>query len=125
MKQSWVAVVTAAAMAWTAGQALAKDTIVIGYINDLSRLVAEAGNDSLNAVKLAVAEANAAGGVKGKKIKLVVYDGKVDPQLTSTFVTRAIKDDDAVAIFGGNVSGAAPGVITPSRSTGDPLARQA
>jgi hypothetical protein len=59
MKQSWVAVVTAAAMAWTAGQALAKDTIVIGYIDDLSRLVAEAGNDSLNAVKLAVAEANA------------------------------------------------------------------
>jgi branched-chain amino acid transport system substrate-binding protein len=112
MRKSWVAALAAAAMVWTAGQASAKDTIVIGYVDDLSALVAEAGNDSLNAVKLAVAEANAAGGVKGKQIKLVVYDGKVDPQLTSTFVTRAIEDDGAVAVFGGNVSGAVPGVIT-------------
>jgi branched-chain amino acid transport system substrate-binding protein len=112
MRQPWVAALTAMAMSWIAGPALANDTtIVIGCIDDLSALVAEAGNDSLNGVKLAVAEANAAGGVKGKQIKLVIYDGKVDPQLTSTFVTRAIEDDGAVAIFGGNVSGAAPGVI--------------
>jgi branched-chain amino acid transport system substrate-binding protein len=112
MRQPWVAALTAMAMSWVAGPTLAKDTtIVIGCIDDLSALVAEAGNDSLNAAKLAVAEANAAGGVKGKQIKLVIYDGKVDPQLTSTFVTRAVEDDGAVAIFGGNVSGAAPGVI--------------
>lgn len=112
MRNSWMVALTAVAMMWTAGQASAKDAIAIGYIDDLSALVAEAGNDSLNAVKLAVAEANAAGGVKGKRIKLVVYDGKVDPQLTSTFVTRAIEDDGVVAVFGGNVSGAVPGVIT-------------
>lgn len=101
-----------AALAWSAGSTMAMDEIVIGVVDDLSALVAEAGNDSLNGIKVAVDEANAAGGINGRKIKLVVYDGKVDPQLTSTYVTRLIEDDEAVAVFGGNVSGAVPGTIT-------------
>ena len=112
LKRIGMAGLAAAALSWSAGSALAIDEIVIGVVDDLSALVAEAGNDSLNGVKVAVEEANAAGGVNGKKIKLVVYDGKVDPQLTSTYVTRLIEDDEAVALFGGNVSGAVPGTIT-------------
>ena len=112
LKRIGMAGLAAAALSWSAGSALAIDEIVIGVVDDLSALVAEAGNDSLNGVKVAVEEANAAGGVNGKKIKLVVYDGKVDPQLTSTYVTRLIEDDEAVAVFGGNVSGAVPGTIT-------------
>ena len=105
--------ISGAATAFLVGSTLsfAADQIVFGYIDDLSALVAEAGNDSLNGVKVAVAEANAAGGVNGKQIKLVVYDGKVDPRLTTSLVTRAIEDDGAIAIFGGNVSGAVPGTI--------------
>jgi hypothetical protein len=76
--------------------AFAANEIVLGYVDDLSSLVAEAGNDSLNGFKVAVAEANAAGGVNGRQIKLVVYDGKVDPRLTYSFVTRAIQDDGAI-----------------------------
>ena len=112
LKRIGMAGLAAAALSWSASSALAIDEIVIGVVDDLSALVAEAGNDSLNGVKVAVEEANAAGGVNGKKIKLVVYDGKVDPQLTSTYVTRLIEDDEAVALFGGNVSGAVPGTIT-------------
>ena len=112
LKRIGMAGLAAAALSWSASSALAIDEIVIGVVDDLSALVAEAGNDSLNGVKVAVEEANAAGGVNGKTIKLVVYDGKVDPQLTSTYVTRLIEDDEAVALFGGNVSGAVPGTIT-------------
>ena len=112
LKRIGMAGLAAVALSWSASSALAIDEIVIGVVDDLSALVAEAGNDSLNGVKVAVEEANAAGGVNGKKIKLVVYDGKVDPQLTSTYVTRLIEDDEAVALFGGNVSGAVPGTIT-------------
>ena len=103
---------TAASLAGSAGAASAADEIVFGYVDDLSALVAEAGNDSLKGVKIAVGEANATGGVNGKKIRLVVYDGKVDTQLTSTYITRVIEDDDAIAVFGGNVSGAVPGAMT-------------
>jgi len=112
MRKFWLAGLAAASLSLTAGQGLAADEIVLGYVDDLSALVAEAGNDSLNGVKVAVAEANAAGGVDGRQIRLVIYDGKVDPQLTSTYVTRAIEDDEALAVFGGNVSGAVPGSIT-------------
>jgi branched-chain amino acid transport system substrate-binding protein len=101
----------AVSLTW-AGLAMAKDDIVIGYVDDLSSLVAEAGNDSLDGVKIAVAEANAAGGVGGRRVKLVIYDGKDDPQLTSTYITRVIEDDHAVAVFGGNVSGAVPGTLS-------------
>lgn len=101
----------AASLMWSANAAFAIDEIVIGYVDDLSALVAEAGNDSLNGVRVAIDETNAAGGVNGRQIKLVVYDGKVDPQLTSTFITRVIEDDEAVAVFGGNVSGAVPATI--------------
>ncbi|WP_210483581.1 ABC transporter substrate-binding protein [Microvirga antarctica] len=102
----------AASLAVATGSASAADDIVLGYVDDLSALVAEAGNDSLKGVKLAVSEANATGGVGGKKIRLVVYDGKVDTQLTSTYISRAIEDDGAVAVFGGNVSGAIPSAMT-------------
>lgn len=112
LRKFGMAGLTAASLAWSANAALAIDEIVIGVVDDLSALVAEAGNDSLNGVKVAVEEANAAGGVNGKKIRLVVYDGKVDPQLTSTYMTRLIEDDEAVAVFGGNVSGAVPATIT-------------
>jgi branched-chain amino acid transport system substrate-binding protein len=111
-KKMGVAGLAAAGLIWATGAAVAADQIVIGYVDDLSALVAEAGNDSLNGVKVAVDETNAAGGVKGKQIKLVVYDGKVDTQLTLSYVSRVIEDDQAVAVFGGNVSGAAPGVIS-------------
>lgn len=111
MRATWISALAAATMALAGVSAFAKDTITLAYVDDLSTLVAEAGNDSLNGVKMAVAEANAAGGVKGKQIKLVVYDGKVDPQLTSSFVMRAIEDDEAIAVMGGNVSGSVPGVI--------------
>lgn len=110
-RRMWLTALAAASLVMGAGSSMAADPVVFGYIDDLSALVAEAGNDSLNGVKVAVAEANAAGGVNGRQIKLVVYDGKVDAQLTSTLVTRAIEDDGALAIFGGNVSGSVPGVI--------------
>ena len=107
----WVAALAVASLTLAARSSLAADPIVFGYIDDLSGLVAEAGNDSLNGVKVAVEEYNATAAAKTRPIKLVVYDGKVDAQLTSTLATRAIEDDKAVAIFGGNVSGSVPGVI--------------
>lgn len=111
LKTLAVAAIAATGVTLSSASVRAMEEIVIGYVDDLSSLVAEAGNDSLNGVRIAVEEANRAGGINGRQIRLVTYDGKVDPQLTSTFVTRVIVDDEAIVVLGGNVSGAVPATI--------------
>ena len=54
------------------------DTIKIGYNLELSGNVAAYGNQEKNGADLAVEEINAAGGVDGKKIKVVSKDNKSD-----------------------------------------------
>jgi branched-chain amino acid transport system substrate-binding protein len=66
---------------------------------------------------LAVDEINAAGGVNGAKFDLVVYDDQANASTAATVVRRALFDDNAVAIFGPNMSSAVIGV--------HPLAQQA
>lgn len=66
---------------------------------------------------LAVDEINAAGGVNGAKFDLVVYDDQANASTAATVVRRALYDDNAIAIFGPNMSSAVIGV--------HPLAQQA
>src|SRR5690606_17584962 len=87
---------------WVPQQAHAIDEIRIGFLDDLSGVAAETGNDALHAVELAIEEANANGGIAGKPIKLIVYDGKTDPQLSATFATRFAEDDEGLVLIGGN-----------------------
>ncbi len=96
----------AAAVVATAlsGPAFAAKDVIVGYVDDLSSSAAEAGTDSLYAVKIALDEINAKGGIGGHPIKLIVYDNKADPQLAATFVTRLAEDDGALAMIGGNQS---------------------
>ncbi|MEJ0015878.1 MAG: ABC transporter substrate-binding protein [Acetobacteraceae bacterium] len=106
-KYSVLSRLTAAALMATTAfstQALAAKDVIIGYVDDLSSAAAEAGTDSLYAVKIALAEINAKGGIGGRPVKLIAYDSKTDPQLAATFVTRLAEDDDALAVIGGNQS---------------------
>jgi ABC-type branched-subunit amino acid transport system substrate-binding protein len=82
-------------------QAAAAD-IVFGLLDDMSMVAAETGQDALHAIQIAVEEANNAGGIKGHKIRLVVYDGKQDPQLSSTLATRFAEEDKGLVLIGGN-----------------------
>lgn len=74
--------------------------IVVGHYASLTGSEANFGTSTDNGIKLAVKERNAAGGVKGRQVKLVTYDdaGKTNEVVTS--VDRLIKSDKAVAILG-------------------------
>jgi branched-chain amino acid transport system substrate-binding protein len=87
------------------------DEITLGYLDDLSSIAAESGNDSLHAVQLAVDEANDKGGIGGRKIRLVVYDGKVDSQLSATYALRFAEDDNGLILIGGHPAVPAAAVI--------------
>ena len=80
-------------------------TIKIGYLDDLSDAAAESGNDSLHGAEQAVKEINAAGGVNGRQIELVVYDVKESADLAVGFVRR-VAQEGVVAFAAG--AGAVP-----------------
>jgi len=70
---------------------------------------------------LAVDEINAAGGVNGAKFDLVVYDDQANASTASTVVRRALYDDNAIAIFGPNMSSAVIGVHTLAQQAKKPM----
>ena len=54
---------------------------------------------------------NAAGGVNGEEIELILYDDGGDPNKARTFATRLIEDDEVVAIIGGSTTGTTMAII--------------
>ena len=69
------ALLTAAATSIAiAGRASAEDTLKIGVVSPLTGPVAEPGRIQLNSVRLAAEKTNAAGGVLGKQVELIVED---------------------------------------------------
>ena len=85
------AVTVAVAGVATASDAKTAKTIVIGYAADLSGQMAPFDNPALTAAKLEVAKINAAGGVKGAKLKIVACDTQNSkPDVSKSCVSNVV-----------------------------------
>lgn len=93
------------------GAALAQDTIKIGIIQPLTGSVAYNGNSAVQGAQLALEEINAAGGVLGKKIELVVEDGQCKPANSVNAAEKLIQRDKVAAILGAFCSSATLAVM--------------
>lgn len=82
------------------------DEIKVGANFELTGNVANYGSTARDGLKLAIKEANDAGGIDGKKITLVEADNKSDPSEAANAATKLISDDKVVAIVGPATSGA-------------------
>jgi branched-chain amino acid transport system substrate-binding protein len=103
-RKSFVSIAMAgAAGVLAAGPALAD--IKIGFTVPLTGFAAADGQSSLNGAKLAVAQANAAGGVNGEKIELVVYDDQASPKEAVPVATKLVEKDQVVGAVSGSYSG--------------------
>ena len=79
-------------------QGVSGDEIVLGTHLDLSGPVA-AGMPALRfGMQYRIDQANAAGGVNGRKIKLIVEDNGSQPQLAVRAVTKLVQQDRVFAI---------------------------
>ncbi len=85
--------------------ASSSNTIKIGINYELSGPVATYGQASLDGIKMAMEEINAAGGIKGKKIELKEYDNKSEPAEATTLATKLMTSDKVVAVLGPATSG--------------------
>ena len=78
----------------------AGDEIVIGANFELTGNVAQYGANANNGLKLAIKEINDAGGINGKKIKVVEADAKSEAAEAVNAATKLISDDKVVALIG-------------------------
>ena len=74
--------------------------IKIGMLYNMTGAQASLDSPSANGAKLAAKEINAAGGVLGKKIQLVAYDGKSDAATIGNAASQLTNSDKVVAMFG-------------------------
>jgi branched-chain amino acid transport system substrate-binding protein len=91
--------------------------ILIGTLTPITGSSAKMGEDMNNAIQMAADEINAAGGINGKKIKLIKEDEGCDPQIATAGANKLVSKD-VVAVVGGYCSGAvlpASGVMNQAK----------
>lgn len=76
------------------------EEILVGAFLSLSGSDSTFGTDTKDGIELAVEEANAAGGLKGKKVRVLYEDDKSTTQEASQKVRQLIDRDKVVAILG-------------------------
>ncbi len=93
------------------GPSGAADPIPIGYITPLTGSPALEGTFMSQGVELAMAEINAKGGVLGRPLKVIIEDGRADPQESTSAAERLIVRDKVVALVGAWASSATLAVM--------------
>ncbi len=81
------------------------DTIDIGYLVHITGDSALWGLAERDGAQIAADEINAAGGILGKKLNLMFYDGRGTSADSVNAVKKAIEQDGVVALLGSNLSG--------------------
>ena len=74
--------------------------IVIGEYGSLTGTTATFGISTRNGVDLAIDEVNQAGGILGKKVRVIVEDDQGKPEEAQTVVTKLVNKDRVVAVLG-------------------------
>lgn len=83
------------------GAASAKDPIKLGVLEDQSGDFAAATIGKVHGIQLAAEEINAAGGIAGRPLELVIYDTQSDNTRYQEFMRRVLQRDKVDAVFAG------------------------
>jgi branched-chain amino acid transport system substrate-binding protein len=101
--------------------AAATGDIPVGMYGALTGGEAAFGQATLQGVKLAVEEINAAGGVGGRKIRLVVEDDQGKAEEAASVVTKLITRDNVIAVIGENSSNQSLAAAPICQTNGVPM----
>jgi branched-chain amino acid transport system substrate-binding protein len=85
----------------------AADTIRIGWTADMPGIAATFYESQKKAIELFIEEQNAAGGVLGKKLELVIRDSKLKPDVGATVARELILSEKCDFLIGPTSSGVA------------------
>jgi len=79
--------------------------IPIGFFAPITGPAAADGASAKNAVELGLREVNDAGGINGKKINLIIYDDRLNPQEAVAIANKLIEKDKVIGVVSGSYSG--------------------
>lgn len=74
--------------------------ILIGEYGSLTGTTATFGQSTHNGIMMAVDEVNAAGGIKGRKVKVLTEDDQSKPEEAANAVTKLISQNNVIAMLG-------------------------
>ncbi|QSQ22590.1 ABC transporter substrate-binding protein [Pyxidicoccus parkwayensis] len=97
------------------------DVILLGEVGALSGGQATFGISTRDGIDLALKEANAAGGVKGKKLAVRVYDNQSKPEEAAQATTRLVTQDKVVLILGDVASSNSLAMAEKAQTAGVPM----
>ena len=87
-------------------------SIKIGFNAPLTGFAAADGNSALVGARLAVEQVNAAGGIDGDDIELVVYDDQASPKEAAPLAVKMTTQDEVTAGISGSYSGSTRAAAT-------------
>jgi len=96
----------------------ADEPLRIGSFLSVTGPAAFLGDPEQKTLEMEVERINAAGGVAGRKLQLVVYDDAGDAQKARTFAKRLIEQDKVDVIIGGSTTGTTMAVIPLAEESG-------
>ena len=105
------ATTAALAMPGIVGRAMAADTVKVGALYSQTGGLSVVEKLMTAAVEMAADEINAAGGVLGKKVEVVVEDGASDPKTFSDKARKLILRDRVPTVFGCHTSASRKAVL--------------
>ncbi|MCL2602088.1 MAG: ABC transporter substrate-binding protein [Treponema sp.] len=108
----------AASAIFTGCQKTNEATLNLSAIFPLSGQVAFYGNETLDGIKLAVEEINAAGGLLGKKVNLLIEDDENNTSLAVSAFLRLATQNKVSVVMGSSTSGATMAIAPLAQQQG-------
>jgi branched-chain amino acid transport system substrate-binding protein len=101
--------------------ALAQDAYVIGLTGALTGPPSSTYAPAVEALRLYIDRVNAAGGVNGKQIRLVIQDDSAEPSKAAANAKKLITQDNAVLLINATLSTTYAPVVAEAKRAGVPL----
>jgi branched-chain amino acid transport system substrate-binding protein len=108
MKRIFMGMVIVGLIMVMAGSSYAQQKLApytIGMVTDLTGRMSDMGIANKRGMEIAVEAVNAAGGVNGRQLKVVLYDGESDPAKSVIHTKKIIDVDKAIITTSYNLSG--------------------
>jgi branched-chain amino acid transport system substrate-binding protein len=114
-------IVAAALAAGLSGSAVAQDAYVVGITAALTGPPASTYAPAIEALRIYFDRVNAAGGINGRKVNLVIQDDSAEPSKAAANAKKLLTQDNAVLMVNASLSSTYAPVINEARNAGVPL----
>lgn len=118
LKRSFLGAIAICAVAVPA---IAQDAYVVGLTGALTGPPSSTYAPAVDALRIYIDRVNAAGGVNGKKIQLILEDDGAQPSKAAANTKKLITQDNAVLVVNASLSSTYAPMITETKAAGVPL----